>query len=187
MNVTDLKKSIYQKRAEDPHVWFLAGFRNEEIGNFFLRKYLSYYRRLEEEHLETVLGDFPKKKWRLNHRDGDLHRYALMFFGYAIENYLKSILIKNGVNPIDACGKGKLCLNDSITGHNLVSLSDRIPNLSLDESEKKALGNLQKAIVSGKYGVPKRKDQYYPFTADFDQTVIIARKLIRKLKKYISA
>jgi len=186
VNIKDIKKSIYQKRAEDPAVWALAGFRNEEIGKFFLRKYRSYYWRLEQEHLELASGDLLKKKRRFNHRDGDLHRYVLMFFGYAIENYLKGILIKRGCSPIETDAKSKLRLVASISNHKLVDYFNNVFSTTPDKIVEEALKNLQRAIESGKYGVPKYEDQYYSFTANFDQTIIIAKGLIKKIKKILS-
>ena len=175
MDVEEMKKNVFIKRSEDPISWISSGLSSEEIAKIFYRKYDSYYKRLEENHTTT-------KRGRFNRIDGDLHRYILMFFGYAIENYLKAALIKKGlINPISQ--NPELQLSKEVLKHDLENYYKRLFGDGIVDYEKEVLENLKMAILSGKYPVPKFFKDYYSYTYKLEETVNVFKKIIKKIKQ----
>lgn len=182
--IDEIQARNYQKSALNPQSWFSDGERNKYIASLLYKKYNSYYRKLilhyEENPFDISGRNKPIRRRGLNDYDGDLHKYILMFFGVAIECYLKAYLIK--YKKLKPLHKNSIKLSKEIN-HGIVNYyRNAFPEATSNEIS--TLNALEKAIKDGKYHIAGKVNYSFSFvTYDLDKKIKIANKIINKVRK----
>lgn len=184
MNVQQLKIDYYKNNAQDWKSWFYNGITNEEVAGHLNKQYASYYKRCELFCYETIKG---VQKRKLQHYKGGWHRYILMFYGLAIECYLKAYLIKNNQITNIVEHKDNLPqLTREIVNHNILNFWKMAFNEvhELDDKEQEIFDNLQRAIKDGKYFIERKfSPQKYAYTAGMSANIKSIQEIIKFIKK----
>ena len=132
---------------------------------------------------EAVLQNGHVKRRRIDPMHLTLFRHVLMFYGLSLECYLKACLVKSKtIEPVDLKKNPVPQLSDAITKHNLIYYFTWVFGV-LTEEEAKTLGNLTRAILSGKYLIEKNATNLgYSYSRNFDMDIRTTKKIIKRLK-----
>lgn len=81
------KERRWRQHAKNPSVWYAHAKMNAYVADLLYKEYTSAW----QHHTELVEGteEYDSTEYNRTRRNEDLHRYILMFYGFALENYLK--------------------------------------------------------------------------------------------------
>lgn len=172
----------YYGKAKDLATWFNAGLMNLKVAELLLQKYNSSHKRLKLEE-ENSIKPFNKiKRRRINPYHLVLHRYILMFFGLALECYLKGLLVKiKKINPLNLDG---VSLSQKIIRHLSTEMFKDAIGTTATAKEADTISRLRRAILSGKYPIEKKVTQFDDaYTAYLNLDIKETKNMIKKAKK----
>ena len=178
----ELRKDSWKKSAENYNVWISAAERNLFLAEYLCKKYLETNEKIVTKSNKFLGGTITRGEWNLS----SIHKEVLMFYGFAIECYLKALLVKEEVIEIFD-EKNEFKLHEKLCKHLSVGFyEDYKENFpKINNNGKKHIGYLHRAILSGKYPFEKSPSKYFAYTAYFNNTVTFSKKLIFEIKKLL--
>lgn len=179
MNFYDIQKNNWKISAGKYDVWASTGERNLFIARFLQRKYNKAYKIILKKSNKFRSEEITSEEWALT----NIYPAILMFYGLALECYLKALLIKlNLIKIFD--DKDPYKLNDNLIKHLSITFYERYKQTfpEIDDEGKKHIKLLHRAILSGKYPFEKTPSGDFPYTSDFDNTIVFSKKIINDIK-----
>lgn len=178
----------FERSARDASYWYGSGEMNQHVARLFHRRYLRAHENYLEINSRILDPVRPLKKIsKTEMRDMSLHRYILMFYGAALECYLKAYIVKRGLyDPLQRDSSGKWSLKPQWLNHtlqNYVNMAFPTSRPAVIANNIDKLNNLTRAVYAGKYFCEKNGSELRTYTGGLDETVAFAKKLINILKR----
>jgi hypothetical protein len=150
-------ESSYDFACKTDNAWFLKGNELYHSSLILRNIYLDAFPRIcELESLEEV----PNSQSDLIIRDLGVLNQSTMLMGFAIENFLKGIIVKEEQVELDDKIKK---LPEFLKSHDLKSLAVRAEIL-FNKKENMLLSKFTESIIfSGRYPVPVRVEEFQKF------------------------
>lgn len=180
--ISTLVNRAFKENVLSGDAWFSSAQRNEYLGELLYKRYEKAHKKFLKRENTNYPAKLSLEQIFNEAQEMTLHRHVLMFFGLALECYLKAYIVRNRkINTLTILKenrRGNLEISDrTMLSHNLLALIDMSQlKMSFDSEIFK---NLERATSSGKYSIEKNSDFTRSYTADFEKTVSLVRSLIK--------
>jgi|GEM_PF-4333280 hypothetical protein len=178
------RATAFEQGTRRPDFWRSTAELNRYIADLLYERYLKAHEKYRK-WMEAAAT--PPFNWRKvsskTLSDMGLGRYALMFYGLAMECYLKAYIVKQGFDPIQNASTSNPSLKSQFLNHNLSSYMRQALIPSSVSRPTRYIRNLERAILAGKYPFEKNVVEANAYTAELDETVKFAKSVNRYLKR----
>ena len=169
-NYREVQFNNWREAVRDYKSWKRAARTNEYVADLLYKRNRKNFEKLSRNN----------RNFHKIFEDLSIGRIVIMFYGLALEGYLKSTLIKhNQIEVFEPNTQDKL--NKKLTTHKLLDSFNKIIDRTLTNEESVLLGNLERAINSGKYFFEKTYN-HEPYFTSLDNSVKQVKILIKEVK-----
>lgn len=160
--------------------WFESGKTNLQIADFLYDKYLEA-NNVVEDYLNNGKGKSINKDdyslW------SNIHKRVLIFYGFAVECYLKGLITDSLKEKILTFNEGRISFSRDFLKHINCNSYKNYENIFpvINKKEEKYIMYLFRAVHSGKYPFEKSPQEKNSMTSELDDTIKFAKKLIRNI------
>lgn len=141
-----------RRRANDADTWLLSSSRLQASANVI-------WREAAQAYDDFVTNDLPGAKTDAERRLGMYTASHLLLAGYAVENAVKAIRVKQfAAAGKQAVAKNHVHIDNELDTHDTVALT-AAAGVALSRPQRALLERLQQYVMwSGRYPIPKRVD-----------------------------
>lgn len=173
-NYREIQSNNWKESVKNYKFWERAAQTNEYVADLLYRRNQKNFKKLLKNN----------RNFHKIFEDLSTGRIIFMFYGLALEGYLKSAIIKGGTIEVFE-SKTQDKLNKQLTTHELSNLFQQTISRRLTNEESKLLNNLKRAITSGKYFFEKSYNPE-PYFTSLNSSVTQVKKLIQEVKKQLN-